>query len=283
MNASAKPKAPEETGWGSQYRLIAADRWKAKSAAMGKAVTEALVEFARPKPGMRVLDLASGTGEPGISLAMRVGAQGLVTALDLSGDLLEIAKGRAQERGLENFVTQQGDAQALPFDDNSFDLATCRFGVMFFPDPVMALRDLHRVLRPEARACFLAWGPFDQPYFDSTMNVVHRHVGGPLLPQGGPDPFRFSQPGSLSAVLKSAGFRAVEEDAKMLPWTWPGTPEEVWEQARSVAVPFRPMLDRVPADKWPKIHEEVHSAVGKYFDGEKIEFGASVVLAAGQK
>src|ERR1700731_2945978 len=137
MNASSKPKAPEETGWGSQYRLIAADRWKAKSAAMGKAVTEALVEFARPKPGMRVLDLASGTGEPGISLAMRVGAQGRVTALDLSADLLEIAKGRAQERGLKNFVTQQGDAQALPFDDNSFDLATCRFGVMFFPDPVL--------------------------------------------------------------------------------------------------------------------------------------------------
>jgi hypothetical protein len=65
-----------ETGWGSSYRLIASDRWKAKSAVMGKAVTEALVEYARPKPDMRVLDLASGTGEPAISLAMRVGEQG---------------------------------------------------------------------------------------------------------------------------------------------------------------------------------------------------------------
>src|SRR5271169_3009120 len=117
-----------EPGWGSSYRLIAADKWKAKSAAMGKAVTEALVEFAQPRPGMRVLDLASGTGEPAISLAIRVGAEGQVTALDLSADLLEIAKGRARERGLENFVIQQADAHALPFADNSFDLATCRFG-----------------------------------------------------------------------------------------------------------------------------------------------------------
>src|SRR5580704_15503987 len=99
-----EPKTPD---WGSSYRLVAADKWKAKSAAMGKAVTEALVEFAQPQPGMRVLDLASGTGEPAISLAMRVGAQGQVTALDLSADLLEIAKGRARDRSLDNFVTQQ--------------------------------------------------------------------------------------------------------------------------------------------------------------------------------
>jgi SAM-dependent methyltransferase len=273
----------EEPGWGSSYRLIASDKWKAKSALMGKAVTEALVEYAQPKPGMRVLDLASGTGEPAISLAMRVGAQGEVTALDLSGDLLEIAKGRAQERGLDNFLAQQADAHSLPFADNSFDLATCRFGVMFFRDAGLALRELHRVLRAEARACFLAWGLFDQPYWRSTMGVVHGHVGDPLLQPGGPDPFRFATPGSLSAVLRSAGFREVEEETKTLPWTWPGTPEEVWEQAQAVSVPFRPMLDRVPSNMWPQIHAEVHAAIGQYVEGESIAFGASVVLASGNK
>jgi len=272
-----------EPGWGNSYRLIAADKWKAKSAAMGKAVTQALVEYAQPKPGMRVLDLASGTGEPGISLAARVGAQGQVTAVDLSADLLEIAKGRARERGLENFLTQQADAHALPFADDSFDLATCRFGLMFFRDPDLALRELHRVLRAESRACFLAWGPFEQPYWQTTMGVVHGHVGGPLLQPDGPNPFRFAQTGSLSVVLQGAGFRAVEEETKTLPWTWPGTPEEVWEQARAVSVPFRPMLDRVPASLWPQIHQEVHAAIGKYFDGENVAFGASVVLASGNK
>jgi SAM-dependent methyltransferase len=272
-----------EPGWGSQYRLVASDRWKAKSAAMGKAVTEAIVEYARPRPGMRVLDLASGTGEPAISLAMQVGPEGQVTALDLSADLLEIANGRAQERGLKNFSTQEADAHALPFPDNSFDLATSRFGVMFFRDVGLALQELRRALRPRARACFLAWGPINQPYWQTTMGVVHRHVGGPLLQPGGPDPFRFAEPGSLLKLLQSAGFRDVTEETKSVPWTWPGTPEEVWEQARAVSVPFRPLLDRVPPNLWPKIHEEVHAAIRQYVKGDSIAFGASVVLASGTK
>jgi SAM-dependent methyltransferase len=284
MTTSSKAEPFQaEPGWGDSYRLIASEKWKAKSAVMGKAVTEALVEYAQPRPGMRVLDLASGTGEPAISLAMRVGAHGQVTALDLSADLLAIAKGRAQERSLENFFTQQADAHTLPFADDSFDLATCRFGVMFFRDIGLALRQLHRVLRARARACFLAWGPFDQPYWRSTMGVVHGHVGGPLLEPGGPDPFRFARPRSLSAVLQSAGFQEVEEKTKTLPWTWPGSPEEVWEQARAVSVPFRPLLDRVPAGMWPQIDEEVRAAIGEYVEGENIAFGASVVLASGSK
>lgn len=284
MTTSSNAESSQtEPGWGSSYRLVASDKWKAKSAMMGKAVTEALVEYARPEPGMRVLDLASGTGEPAISLAARVGTQGHVTALDLSDGLLEIARGRAQERGLHNFSTQQADAHALPFADSCFDLATCRFGVMFFREPDLALRELRRVLRAEARACFLAWGPFEQPYWQSTMGVVHRHVGGPLLQPDGPNPFRFAAPGSLVEVLQSTGFREVEDETKTVPWTWPGTPEDVWEQAQAVSVPFRPMLDRVPADMWPQIHANVHVEVGKYFDGKKIEFGATVVLAAGRK
>jgi SAM-dependent methyltransferase len=275
------PKTDAE--WGSSYRLLASEKWKAKSAAMGKAVTRALVEYARPRSGMRVLDLASGTGEPAISLAGRVGAEGHVTALDLSADLLEIARNRANDRGLKNLVTKQADAHSLPFEDESFDLATSRFGVMFFRDPVLAMQEVLRVLKPGARACFLAWGPFEQPYWQSTMAVVHRHAGGPLLEPGGPDPFRFAQAGRLSEVLRRTGFRECEERTITVPWTWPGTAEEVWEQARSVAVPFRPMLDRVPIEKWPQVHREVHAAIGKYVRGENIEFGATIVLASGSK
>lgn len=269
--------------WGSQFRLVASEKWKAKSAAMGQPVTDALVEYAQPAPGMRVLDLASGTGEPAISLALRVGGEGHVTALDLSADLLEIAAQRAQARGLNNLAIQQADAHNLPFPADIFDLATSRFGVMFFRDPELALREVLRVLRPGARACLLAWGPFDQPYWQSTMGVVYRHVGGPLLQPGGPDPFRFAEPGSLSAILRNAGFRQVEEETRTLPWTWPGPVEEVWEQAQAVAVPFRPMLERVPQERWPQIHAEVHAAVRRYSDGEKIAFGATVVLASGKK
>lgn len=269
--------------WGSSYRLVAAEKWKAKSAAMGRAVTEALVEYSRPAAGMQVLDVASGTGEPAISLGERVGFGGHVSALDISSDLLEIARRRAQQRGLENVSFHQGDVHQLPFPAQSFDLATCRFGVMFFHDVNKALREVHRVLKPGARACFAAWGPFQQPYWQTTMGIVVKHVGGSALDPGGEDPFRFAKPGSLTAVLRGAGFDPVEEDVRKLPWWWPGEPGELWEYARSVSVPFRGMLDRVPEASWPAIDSEVISAVGKYADDDGVHFEAEIVMASGQK
>ncbi|HEY6338848.1 MAG TPA: class I SAM-dependent methyltransferase [Candidatus Sulfotelmatobacter sp.] len=279
MSSTLNPEPP----WGTERRLLASEKWKAKSGAMGRPVTDALVEYARPKPGMNVLDIASGTGEPAITLALKVGNEGHVTALDLSAEVLAVAAERAQARGLANFSTQQSDAHSLPFPDHTFDLATSRFGVMFFRDPDQAFRQLLRVLRPGARAAFVVWGSVEQPYLQTMMGVVHKHVGGPLLPPDGPNPFRYSDLGSLAPILRRAGFRDVEEEIKTVPWTWPGTPEEVWEQAQAVSIPFRPLLERVPADLWPKIHSEVHAAVGQYFDGEKIAFGATVVLVSGKK
>ena len=268
--------------WSSSYRLVAAEKWKAKSAAMGGAVTEAFVEYSRPLPGMKVLDLASGTGEPAISLASRVGPQGAVAAVDQSPELLEIAAERARSKRLANLTTQQADAHTLPFADRSFDLATCRFGVMFFADPKRALTELRRVLKPGARACFAAWAPIEQPYWQSTMKIVQRQVGGAMLPAGGADPFRYSAAGSLSEVLRAAGFLDVEESTRNLPWTWLGDAEELFEYACAVAAPFRPMLERVPEEMWPTIRAEAEAAIERYRVGGEIRFGADVVLASGR-
>jgi SAM-dependent methyltransferase len=275
---SASPATP----WSSSYRLIAAEKWKAKSATLGGAVTEAFVEYAGPSLGMRVIDLAAGTGEPGISLAQRLGANGSVTAVDQSADLLEIAADRARSKMLENFAVSQADAHQLPFPNQSFDLATCRFGVMFFSDVTRALEELRRVLKPGARACFAAWGPIEQPYWQTTMKIVHRHAGGTMLPPGGADPFRFSATGSLSAVLDAAGFHGVEELNENLPWTWPGEAEEVLDYACAVAAPFRPMLERVPEEQWPAIRAEAKAAIERYRIGSEIRFGADVVFAQGR-
>ena len=272
--------------WGAQYRLIAAEKWKAKSAAMGSAVTEALVEYARPVAGMVVLDLASGTGEPAISLARCVGPAGSVVAADQSADLLEIAAERARHKKLGNLITKQTDAHKLPFGDRSFDLATCRFGVMFFADVVGALTELRRVLKPGARACFVVWGPIEQPYWQSTLKIVHRRVGGLILEPGGADPFRFSVPGSLSDVLRAAGFQDVEESTRNLPWMWPaaGTEDadEVFAYACTLSVPFRAMLDRVPEAMWPTIRAEARQAIERYRVGNEIRFGAEIVMASGR-
>jgi len=231
---------------------------------------------------MKVLDLASGTGEPGISLARRVGPDGHVTATDLSADLLELAGQRAKNKGLANFSTQHADAHKLPFPDERFDLATCRFGVMFFTDVDGALTELRRVLKTGARACFAAWGTIEQPYWQTTMQIVHRHVGGTMLVPGGADPFRFSKPGSLAEVLRAAGFHEVEESVRKLPWVWPGDTEEVFEYACAVAAPFRPMLERVPTEQWPAIRAEAKAAIERYRVGDEVRFGAEVVFVSGK-
>jgi SAM-dependent methyltransferase len=261
---------------------VASEKWKAKSAVLGNAVTEALVEYSRLLPGMQILDLASGTGEPGISLAQRVSPAGAVTAIDQSSELLEIAAERARAKKLSNFSTRQADAHELPFAGRSFDLATCRFGVMFFSNVQGALSEVRRVLKPGARACFTVWGAVEQPYWQTTMKIVHRHVGGDLLPPGGADPFRFSGAGSLSAVLGAAGFHEIEESAQSLPWTWPGDAHDVFEYACAVAAPFRPMLERVPAEEWPAIRAEAIAAIERHRVGDEIRFGASVIFASGK-
>src|SRR5262249_40901266 len=156
------------------------------------------------------------------------------------------------------------DAEDLPFPDHHFDLITCRFGVMFFSDPAKALREAQRVLKKDGRACFLVWGAFDQPYWSTTMGIVQKHIGGPAIAPGGADPFRFSTSGSLSKALQKAGFSSIDEEPRSIPWNWPGPVEEVWEYARSVSTPFRPLLDRIHDDQWPAIDADVHNAISPY-------------------
>src|SRR4029077_21016809 len=142
--------------------------------------------------------------------------------------------------------------------------------------------ELRRVLKSEARACFAAWGPIEQPYWQTTLKIVHRHVGGAMVGPGGSYPFRLSAPGSLSAILTGSGFHEVEEATHNLPSTWPGAAEEAFEYFCAVAAPFRPMLERLRVDQWPVIRAEANRAMELYRVGDEIRFGADVVLASGK-
>jgi hypothetical protein len=115
------------------------------------------------------------------------------------------------------------------------------------------------------------------------FGIVHRAVGGPYLLAESPNPFRFAEPDSLSSVMRNAGFLDVSEERRLVPWVWPGPVEELWEREQAIAVAFRPLLDRVPAESWPGIHADVHNELSKYSDGENASFQISVVLVSGRK
>lgn len=275
--------ASESSSWGSAFRLAASQRWRRQSAAMGTGVTQAIVQLAAALPGMQVLDLACGTGEPAISLATQVGPQGHVVGIDINAELLEVARDRAQQRARSNAEFRQADAHALPFASETFDLITSRFGVMFFEDVARALGEARRVLRPRGRIALLAWGPFEQPYFLTTIAIVRRHVTASTLQPGTLNMFRFSQPGSLTAALKQSGFTRIEERTVTVPWSWPGPPEEVWQYFREITVPFRPLLASIPPDKAEQVNAEVVAAVSRHYDGKQVNFTADVVLASAEK
>src|SRR5207248_65332 len=157
------PVSPPSSDWATHARMNAATRWERPSADMGRGATDAIVALAQPRPGMSVLDVASGTGAPGLQIARAVAPTGHVTATDLNAEPLKIAAERARERSLTNISFEVADAHRLQFADASFDLVTSRCGVMFFSDLPRALSEIRRVLKPGGRVALLAWGPLDQP------------------------------------------------------------------------------------------------------------------------
>ena len=115
--------------WANAANVAAWRKWHPKFVIASRDSTNAIVQAAHIAPGMRVLDLASGTGEPSLTLARAVGTDGLVTATDLGKDMLKVAEENIRQEGLTNVTFQEADAHKLPFPDQSFDRATCRFGV----------------------------------------------------------------------------------------------------------------------------------------------------------
>jgi len=269
--------------WNSFARANASQKWRKQSAAMGSALTEAIVEAAKVEPGMRALDIACGTGEPAISLAAALRDSGEVTAIDISPAPLKIAGERATQRGLTNIKFLEADAHSLPFADESFHRITSRLGVMFFAEQARAFREMWRVLKPGGTAILLAWGPFEQPYFQTTAGTVLRFLPGAEVPEAAKKAFVFGEAGVLAQILRSANFTRADERFVTLPFNWPGSPEEVWEYFQDVAVPFAPLFERIPAASRRQVDEAVLEEIGRYYDGKDTKLTATVNITVAVK
>src|SRR6202171_4530930 len=151
-------------------------KWHAQIATFTHGATEAILEAARLRPGMRVLDLASGVGDPALSIAAEVAPSGRVTATDLGPGMISLAEELARKKGIANIEFREASAESLPFPGESYDVLTCRFGVMFFPGFADALRECCRVLKRAGRAAFVAWRKKDHPFFTTSAGIVLKRV-----------------------------------------------------------------------------------------------------------
>jgi SAM-dependent methyltransferase len=215
-----------------------------------------MIRHADLQDNSRVLDVASGTGEPGLTAAAWV-PRGHVTVTDLSERMLAVAAENAARRGQRNFETRLCDAGALPFADGSFDAVLCRFGFMFFPDMALAARELARVAKPGARVCAAVWSAADQnPWAATILETIPRHVEIPAPPPGSPGLFRCAPEGLMRATFAQAGLRDIREEVVSSPMVH-DTPEQYWQFMTEIAAPVAAALAKADAAAQERIKSEV--------------------------
>jgi SAM-dependent methyltransferase len=271
--------------WTGEKTVAAWRKWHAQIAAFTRGATEAILEAAHLSPGMRVLDLACGVGDPALSIAQEVAPSGRVTATDLGPGMMSLAEELARKKGLTNIEFRQANAESLPFADACYDVISCRFGIMFFPDLPKALHECLRVLKPGGRAAFVAWGKLAQPFFTTTAGILLKHLPAPPPP---PDPdapslFMFGERGRLRRSLETAGFSNVHEEDRIIAGRWSTSVEEYWEQFTEVAAPFRPLLEQLTPEKKTEAKAESLAALNKFWSSKELNIPLEIVIGAGTR
>src|SRR6266481_3145776 len=271
--------------WTGERTVAAWRKWHAQIAAFSRGATEAILEAAHLRHGMRILDLACGVGDPALSIAAEVAPSGRVTATDLGPGMMSLAEELARKKGLSNIDFREANAESLPFADASFDVLTCRFGIMFFPDLGKALRECLRVLKPGGRAAFVAWGKKEQPFFTTTAGIVLKHVPVPPPPPDpdGPSLFMFGERDRLRRALQAASFNNVHEEDRIIAGRWPSSVEEYWEQFSEVAAPFRPLIEQLTPEKMAVAKSEIFAELKRFWDGKELNMPLEIVIGTGAR
>lgn len=245
-----------------------------------KPVGEEMIQQLHITGNEVLLDVASGTGEPGLTLAAML-PQGKVVITDLSEGMLSIARENAIKRNVSNIETTACDVCELPFPDNHFDAITCRFGFMFFPDMHKAAAELYRVLKPGGRFVTSVWNrPEKNFWITAVSQVVKKHIAIPEHAPDAPGMFRCATPGLMSRLFQQAGFHDVnEKEVKGILQC--GNAENYWTMQTEVSAPFASALLKAEEVVKRKIKEEVLSLLSdRYPDGHvAIESSSQVIYA----
>ncbi len=172
---------------------------------------DAIIERLGIKEDDIVLDIAAGTGEPGLTIAA-IAKKGKVIGSDLSEEMLVIAAANAAAKGLKNYSTRAANVCELPFDDNTFTSVSCRMGFMFFPDMQLAADEMYRVLKPGGRVAISVWSvPEKNFWYTAMMSTVNKYVELPAALPGAPGMFRCAKPGLMTDIFGQAGFKNADE------------------------------------------------------------------------
>jgi ubiquinone/menaquinone biosynthesis C-methylase UbiE len=254
---------------------------------------ELMMQFLQPmgdeivrliKPGGQdvILDVASGTGEPGLTIASMLKG-GKVVITDLSDDMLKIARDHAAKRGITNIETRACDVCELPFADNTFDAISCRFGFMFFPDMLLAAKEMTRVLKPGGRIATAVWnGPEKNFWVTAIGGTINRNMQLTPPPPEAPGMFRCAKSGLIQDLFRQAGLKNTTEK-EVAGRLNCGSADKYWTMMTEVAAPFVSALSKADDAMKKKIKEEVYQVLNEKYPDGKVNIDASALIIYGEK
>ena len=250
-------------------------------------LTDILVRSTGIKPGHSVLDLACGTGEPGLTIAKFVGPSGRVVGVDLAPGMLGVARERMASQGLKNVTFQLNEHDDLPaLQDSSFDAAVCRLGLMFMPDPVRMLKAIRRVLKPGGKASAVVWGPPEKaPFFSVPMKAVAKHLPDlkPVPPGTPGGPFGIPSQEMLGGIFTKAGFSNFKsQTADVTVWD-AKSPEEYWEASTETAGPIVLLLSKMSPEKKKAVRDDLIQTLRGMFPSGPVRLGGEAIIGTGTK
>jgi len=265
----------------------AASGWNAHTAeirAWLQKPTDAMCRMAGVRAGARVLDVAAGSGDQTLAVAQEVGAQGYVLATDLSPAIVALARDNAARAGFAHVETRVADGEDLSVPEASFDAAVSRLGLMFFPDPLRGLREIHRALRPGGGVCTMVFSrPEKNPCLTILMSTALKHAGLPAR-----DPFlagglfSLGQPGRIDALFRSAGFHDVATTALDAVFRLPSV-DHYLAFVRSSASPILQILGQLDAAAAEAAWSEMRERLMAFTTHDGWEGPNELLLTAGRR
>lgn len=215
-----------------------------------------------------VLELAAGPGDTGFSALSRLLPGGRLVTTDVAPEMLDAARRRAAELGLEHVSFAVEDAAALTFDDDAFDGILCRWGLMLVPDMDAAAAEMQRVTRPGARVALAVWASPDANEWMTASGRAALELGLTEPPDpAAPGPFRLSSEGSLEAVLSRAGLavQAMED----VPLTWQASSlDEWWEISTDMSRMLALLRERLTADELGAVRQGAERRLARYLQAD---------------
>jgi len=245
-------------------------------------VSERLVELLGPRPGQTIVDLAAGPGDTGFLAAPLVRPGGRLVTTDVAPEMLDTARRRAAELGLEGVEFLTEDIAALSFDDATVDGILCRWGLMLVPDMDAAAAEIRRVLRAEGRAALAVWGSPDDNDWMTAPGRSALELGLVERPDpSAPGPFRLSEDGALAALLRSAGLTVETVDEVRLVWRSPSL-DAWWDAVRDTSRMLSTLLERLSPEEAQEVREGAERRLGAWVaaDGSVSVPGVALVALA---